>query len=481
MIAMNSEQSDRFRGNLLVALLALLVWLPLPIGSEFPWAIAVAEVWLLALLALCLLQLGSSSKQSLPPSMKSALPVVVLFALYLLWLWLQTVMFPIAWVELLSPYAAAIHMMADPSAEYATLSIAPYATGQKVMEAIFLTGLYVLLIYLVDSRKKVKWLIFTLLITGLAEMLYGTMMVLSGIEQSFFISKSELLSHIGSATGTFHSRNSFAAYLEITLALGIGYMLSLLARERSAGNWKHRGRQWIELLLGPKMRLRLLLILLCLGLVMSHSRGGNIAFFASLGIAGVLFLIFARKKPRATVIFLTSLIILDIVLIGSWVGLSKVMTRLEQTSVQTEIRDDIYRASVPAIQDYFITGAGAGSYKQLMSGYKGDSLQFFGKEISYAFNDAIQTIVETGVIGFILLASIVLYSLLIAIQILRRHRSSLNHGLAFASLMGISAIVMHSMVDYPMQMLATSSMFMVLLALPMICSNLKEHSKRRRR
>ena len=471
------DHAERFKSNLLLALLALLVWMPLPIGNEFPWSIAISEIWLFSLLGLCLLHMNASH-HALPAAIKAAWPVFLLLGLYLLWLLLQTVQLPMAWIEQISPHAFALHLMADPAAEYASISIAPYATEQKVLEAAFLAGLFFLLIYLVDSRTKVRWLIYTVLIAALAEVLYGTMMVLSGIEYSFFIAKSDLLSHIGSATGTFHSRNSLAAYLEIALALGIGYMVSLLAKERTTGSWRHKSRQWIEVILGPKMRLRLLLILLCLGLVMTHSRGGNIAFFASLGVAGVLFLLFARKKPRATVIFLSSLIILDIVLIGSWVGLSKVMTRLEQTSIQTELRDDVYRASIPVMQDYLFTGAGAGSFSQLMSGYKSDDLRGVGKEISYAFNDSIQIIVETGIVGFILLSGVVVYCFFIAIQRLRRDRSSLNHGLAFASLMGVTAIVIHSMVDYPMQMLATSSMFMVLLALPMICSNLKSSSKR---
>jgi len=421
---MIGKNVDPFKNRLFIGLLLLLVWLPLPIGSEFQWAIAMAECCLFLLVILAFSHYHRSGALP-PPAIKSARPVLLMLIGYIFWLCLQMVPLPLSILMMISPHAAALHLAADSTVTVATISITPYETKIQAIEASYLTAFFTLLLYLVDSRKKAKWLIYTLLLTALAETVYGALMVFTGLEYSFFISKAELVSHIHSVTGTFHSRNSYASYLEIALALGVGYLLSLLARGSAGGSWKQRGRVWIDLLLGPKMRLRLLLIVLCLGLVMSHSRGGNIAFFASLTIAGILFLFFARKKPRATVIFLVSIIVLDIVLIGSWVGLSTVMTRLEHTSIQAEIRDDIYRASIPAVKDYLLTGSGAGSYTQLMSAYKVDALRGLGKDISYAYNDSLQIIVETGIFGFMLLASVVLYSVVQAIQRLRRERSAI--------------------------------------------------------
>jgi O-antigen ligase len=299
--------------------------------------------------------------------------------------------------------------------------------------------------------------------------MYGAFMILSGIEYSFFISKQALHSHINSATGTFLSRNSLACYLEMSLALGIGYMLSMMKDGGASESWKNWLRKWSDILLSPKARLRLILILLCLGLVLTHSRGGNIGFFASLTIAGVISMLFARKKPRATVIFLTSVILLDILLIGSWVGVSKVMTRLENTSVQTEQRDEVYAATLPMIQDYWLTGTGAGTYFEAFPAYKIPLLNAYS---NHAQNDYLEILSEQGVIGFGLLASVVLFALFISIQTLRRRRSSLMLAMSFSSLMGMIALMIHSTVEYNLQILANSSLFMVLLALPMICRRL---------
>jgi len=266
-------------------------------------------------------------------------------------------------LDLLSPQAALLYLATNPNLSSATISLDTHATWLDFIEAAYLFTFFCLALLLIDSKRKIRWLIYIVLISALVQTIYGALMILTGAEYSFFISKAALHSHIGSATGTFTNRDHLAGYLEMALALGVGYMLSMLASRTSARkSWRKRIRGWSELLLGPKARLRLLLILLCLGLVLTHSRGGNLGFFASLAIAGGLFLLFARKKPRATVIFLSSLIILDIILIGSWVGVSKVMTRLENTSMQTESRDEAYLATLPMIEDYFITGTGAGTY-----------------------------------------------------------------------------------------------------------------------
>jgi len=78
------------------------------------------------------------------------------------------------------------------------------------------------------------------------------------------------------------------------------------------------------------MRLRLYLVMMVIALVLTHSRMGNVAFFFSLLIAGIIGLLLSRRAPRSTVILLTSLIIIDMFIVGAWFGIDKVAQRLEQ-------------------------------------------------------------------------------------------------------------------------------------------------------
>jgi O-antigen ligase len=454
--------------NIFYAYLGLLIWLPLPLGSMYPWGISIAELWCFSLAIFVILHCFKHGGV-LPQAFKTARPALLLLTLYLCWLIFQCIPLPIGLLTILSPNAAALYESSNASILMAPISIDTHATWLDFIEAAYLSIFFCLALYLIDSKQKIRLFIYVILLSALAQAMYGAFMILSGIEYSFFISKQALHSHINSATGTFLSRNSLACYLEMSLALGIGYMLSMMKDGGASESWKNWLRKWSDILLSPKARLRLILILLCLGLVLTHSRGGNIGFFASLTIAGVIFMLFARKKPRATIIFLTSVILLDIFLIGSWVGVSKVMTRLENTSVQTEQRDEVYAATLPMVEDYWLTGTGAGTYFEAFPAYKIPLLSAYS---NHAQNDYLEILSEQGIIGFGLLASVVLFALFISIQTLRRRRSSLMLAMSFSSLMGIIALMIHSTVEYNLQILANSSLFMVLLALPMICRRL---------
>ena len=454
--------------NFFYAYLGLLIWLPIPLGSKHPWAVSIAEVWCFSLAVFALIHLCRHGAV-LPQAFRTARPALVLLALNLSWLVFQCLPLPISLLALLSPHAAALYQLNDVSIAMASISLDSHATWLDVIEASYLIVFFCLTLYFIDSKQKIRILVYVIVISALVQALYGAFMILSGAEYAFFISKADINSHIGSATGTFTNRDHLAGYLEMALALGIGYMISMMKGGGSSGDWKVWIRKWSDILLGSKARLRLILILLCLGLVLTHSRGGNVGFFVSLAVAGILFMFFARKKPRATVIFLCSVILLDIFLIGSWVGVSKVMTRLESTSIQTEQRDDVYAATLPMIQDYWLTGTGAGTYFETFPAYKTAELSGYW---NHTHNDYLEILAEQGVIGFALLALVVLFALFIAVQTLRKSRSSLMLAMSFSSLMGITALLIHSAVDFNLQILTNSSLFMVLLALPMICRRL---------
>jgi putative inorganic carbon (HCO3(-)) transporter len=84
------------------------------------------------------------------------------------------------------------------------------------------------------------------------------------------------------------SRNNFAGYLEMAIALGVGLLVTqILLIKTILQAIRASIRNFIFTLLSGKARLRVFLALMVVALVLSHSRMGNTAFFASLGICGV--------------------------------------------------------------------------------------------------------------------------------------------------------------------------------------------------
>ena len=95
--------------------------------------------------------------------------------------------------------------------------------------------------------------------------------------------------------------NHFAGYLEMVSVIAIELMLARLNRD-DAGSWRVVLRRWVRRFLGPKIVVRLLLVIMVIGLILSHSKMANTAFFASMFIAGFIGL-FAFRSVNRSVVF----------------------------------------------------------------------------------------------------------------------------------------------------------------------------------
>src|SRR5207244_1982910 len=98
-----------------------------------------------------------------------------------------------------------------------------------------------------------------------------------------------------------------------------------------------------------------------LGLILTRSRMGNAAFYGSLVVCGMLYVLLRERKylGRALLLF-GSLIIVDAWLIGSQVGLDELMARVTGTKMETEIRVPLFHDYIPMMEAYRTTGSGLG-------------------------------------------------------------------------------------------------------------------------
>ena len=103
--------------------------------------------------------------------------------------------------------------------------------------------------------------------------------------------------------------------------------------------------------------------------------------------------------------------------------------------------------------------------------------QDVGGYYNHAHNDYLEFATETGLVGLSLLGLAVVSSFIIAIIAQYRRRDPLMRGLSFAAIMGICAIMIHSTVDFNLQIPANAITFMLLLSMAWIAFGLK--TKRR--
>jgi O-antigen ligase len=456
----------------LAVFLALLVWAPFPLGSNRAWAWTILEAGLFLAAALWTIGWMQRRHGSLA-LLRAARPAFALLGAWLAYLALHWTPLPPGLVGLLSPQAAAVHALAASYGDGAwiTLSVDPDASFVFWLKSCAYAIAFFLTLALAHTRERARLIALVLVLSGLAQAVYGGLMHLAGSNLEIF---GTTIPHADRASGGFVNRNHLAGFLEITLALGIGLMVGSL-RETGQRSWRQFWRDMAALLLSPKAPLRLFLVAMVIALVMTRSRMGNTAFFASLLIAGGVALALSRHATRSTVILIASLIAIDVFIVGSWFGVEKTMQRIGQTTVRdVEERGDPTGYALEIARDYPVFGSGPGTFHTAFTRYRGPDIRAF---FDYAHNDYVQILVETGAIGAALAASFALMALVLAVLALSRRRDPVARGFAFAVVMGISSIALHSMVDFNLQIPANALAFTVLLAYGWIALYLESNSR----
>jgi O-antigen ligase len=466
------RQRDQF---LFGSLMVLLVILPLPFGGNQLWAWPFAAALIFCLMAIWLMFYIIDWVRTPSGLLKGGAGWSGFFLILVaIWIGLQSIEVPKTWLSLVSPKAAELW---DKQGMTPTTSISldPAVTSLFALRSAAYAVLFFLFLLLVNSAERLRFFLYALVISGTFQALYGGLMVLSGLEYSFFLKKEF---YRGMATGTFVNRNHLAGYLEMALAAGLGLLVAGLKGERHE-HWRARLRHWLRLILSETAVLRLALVIMALGLVLTRSRMGNAGFLASLSITGGLALLLSRSAKRSTVLLFVSVIVIDIALIGSWFGVEKVIQRVEQTSLTTESRDDVNEFVWPMVKDFWITGSGAGSFRVIFPHYVTADLGEGFYE--HAHNDYFEFWSELGVMGCFPLLLAVLLSLIAAFRALACKDDSLTKGAGFASLMGITSLLIHSSVDFNLQMPANAATYVTLLAMPSVALSIRKNGKSKRR
>lgn len=435
---MSAEHSRLDR--ILVALtLFILVALPLPVGSNRTWAIGLFTLLIGATTLLWAIgQWRGVFKES--RALKPALPMLAMLLFSQLWVAIQ-------WLS--------------------GVTMDSGATAQALIIGLGYTLLFVLVINLFHTRKRLTLLLGTLVVSGTLQAFYGSFITLSGFEGLFGRAG-------GSTTGTFINRNSLAGYLGLTLSAGIGLLLAL--RDTRPFSWT----QMIELLMGPKARLRLALVIMVIALVMTHSRGGNASFFIGLMVVGAVFVLRNKENRLRNSLILASLVLIDVLVISQYFGLERLKDRVMSTQLTdtvvngeivqraTEIRGDVFMYALPLAQDKPIIGQGAGSFEAVFPQYSGEDIRL---HFDLAHNDYIQFAIEYGVLGTLPLALFVLLALYWAFKAIWQQKSLYRGGIGFGAAMGIIAILSHATVDFNLQIPANAATFVVLCAIAVLANH----------
>lgn len=391
---------------LLCGLFALLLFGPLAFGEREPWSVFVLEAGAASLLLLWVArQVLSGELQVLGSPL---FPPMLAFA-------------GIVVVQLLGGLTAYRH---------ATLARAFLYFAYGILSF--------LLVQCLRRNSQVKKLAVVLSAYGLAVALLAVMQSLGSNGKLYWLRTPELGGWI---YGPYVNHNHYAGLMEMLAPIPL-----VLALTRYV-----RGTQ--------RLLAALAAAFMASTIFLSGSRGGMLAFAVELALLAAL-LIQRQARSRSAVAAGCFLVVALGLL--AWLGGGELTRRM--TSIRTETRTEISggvrlsiaRDGLRMFAHKPLLGWGLGTFPDVYPQFRSFYTNFF---VNAAHNDYVQLLVETGVLGFAAMLWFLLALVRSATKKLPRWHSDLNGALALATLLGCAGILVHSFLDFNLQIPANASFF----------------------
>lgn len=201
---------------------------------------------------------------------------------------------------------------------------------------------------------------------------------------------------------------------------------------------------------------------------LSGSRGGMAAFLIQMAVLGVVLL--KQQRTRRISIGLSFFLLIVIGLL-IWLGGSDLTKRVASINVEARkelaggMRTAIDRDGLRMFAEKPVLGWGLGVFPDVYPRYRSFYTTFF---VNQAHNDYLQLLVEMGALGFATMLWFVVLLYRSAIKKLGNWTEDINGAVALATMIGVTGILVHSFVDFNLQIPANAALFYVLCAIAAI-------------
>jgi O-antigen ligase len=199
-------------------------------------------------------------------------------------------------------------------------------------------------------------------------------------------------------------------------------------------------------------------------ILLSGSRGGMISFALEL-----LLLVFILFWQRASKTIIASVAALACVIVGLflWIGSSQLTERLSSipsaahSEISSGTRLAMDRDGLRMFAQHPVLGWGFGTFPVVYPQFRSFYTDLY---VDHAHNDYIQILVEMGAAGFACALWFLAVALAGAVRKIRHYGFNTNGLVGLASLLGITGILAHSLVDFNLEIPANAALFFSLCA-----------------
>lgn len=199
------------------------------------------------------------------------------------------------------------------------------------------------------------------------------------------------------------------------------------------------------------------LTILVAGLALNRSLAAVLLAFPVIGISALLLPPDWRKRRLILVVAAVAIVAAAIAYASS-----PVLAELAGTQSKSfGERKDIWAQSFALLVATFPAGTGLGTFEQVyrLTEAPGDVMWIY---VNHAHSDYLELLIETGLLGLAMIVSFLLWWL---VQVVRIWRSGRGGLFARAATIASAAILLHSLVDFPLRTAAIAAVFAACIAL----------------
>ena len=346
------------------------------------------------------------------------------------------------------------HVLYRPMAAFFVLALVQWLAGTTAYRLVTYTHLllyaaYGMLVFVVTQtlRRSSQFELLVKLFTG-----YGVVValfaILQGLAPNGKIYWVRALEQGGAIYGPYVNHNHYAGLMEMLTP----FPLVLAATRFTDGN--------------RKIAMAGIAALMAASIFLSGSRGGMAAFVAEIVVLGVL-LVRKREASWKQPLMLGAFLALVIFFLV-WMGGNELTRRL--TSIHSEAREELSGGVRLAIDRDCLRmflkrpflGWGLGSFPIVYPEFRSFYTTLFVNE---AHNDYLQLLVETGLAGFSIAVWFLVLVFRHAAGKLKDWTGNASGALTVAALLGCVGILVHSFLDFNLQIPANAALFYVLCAI----------------
>ncbi len=445
-------------------MLIILFLLPIPLGANRAWAWGFFEICIFILTFFVIIKYRKTKSLGI----QSYFSILYLWIGFIILASLQVIPLPEGLVSFLSPTSHQHYVNVNSIQFYISID-----SAQSMISFIKLLSffcLFVCVMALINNEQRLTALIATIMLVGTWQALYGILEVILGLHNSIVFN----LPTSSSATGSFVYSHHFANFITLGLAAALGLLVSIIEKSKSEFN-KSVLNSSVFPSINSRIIISICIVIMVLGLIMSHSKIGIISFFAAIAAVGALVILIVKKRSKGLQMLIIGFFVINVIVISVFFGIDKVKDRLIDIPQSNESIDEVIRDAYPIIADFPVFGSGSGSFYSTFPSYQ---IQEVNNFYDHLHNDYLQFVIEYGLLGAFILWTLMIFTLYKTLRAMRKRKHAIFKGSAIACLIAFVGTGIHMSSDFPLQAYANACYFVVFMALAMVINSLKFKSKK---